>query len=157
MPYKNKTHNISINNNELFDDSTNNFMFHFNEDIQKINNGELSAKKFKRKLGKSNFELFSHTANSCTTDAPQNTVLYTDITRQTNESDFTDILSPNKTAYSKAGNVLIEQMLNHSTKKSKLLEKTKFLTATDISNIGELLKAKLKNREKKPVNDIGIR
>lgn len=74
MPYnlENISAEESINSfghYESFEIYTKPFMEKFGSDVQKVNNGELSVKKFKKNLGKSNgksnFDIFSNEANNC--------------------------------------------------------------------------------------------
>lgn len=52
---------------ESFDNYTKPFMEQFGNEIQEINCGKLSAKKFKKNLGKTNFNTFSEEANNTIT------------------------------------------------------------------------------------------
>ena len=145
MPYKNKASSIVIDNYELFDAPTKKFMLHFKKDIQNINNGKLSPKKFKRKVGKSNFDLFAHAAYLCTTDKSENANFSTIMANPTN--DYIDTLYPNRKAYTDIGNKMVENMILTSTKKDKILEKTRNLTASSIFPFGEFFKSKLKEKK----------
>lgn len=73
MPYNVETEDGFTIKYEKFDDHIKSFMSQQrNMDIQKINTGELSAKEFRKKVGTTNFDLFSHLANSCIYDNSKN-------------------------------------------------------------------------------------
>ena len=144
MPDDNQRDYSIPKNYELFDDATNKFMKFFHEDIRKVNRGELSAKKFINKVGKSNFELFSQTANACITQTPECDYKISRITGESTESGQ----FPNNAQYSEAANELIDNMTKHahivnpSSKKSKIVDKTVTGTVTifHIFAIAELFK-----------------
>lgn len=66
MPYNVDESKASFGHYESFDLYTKPFMEQFGNDVQKVNNGELSVKKFKKSLGKSNgksnYDIFSNEA-----------------------------------------------------------------------------------------------
>ncbi|MBQ3415004.1 MAG: hypothetical protein IJH39_06605 [Clostridia bacterium] len=64
MPYINN-YSSHIEKYELFDASTKEFMSKFKKDIQNVNNGQLTPKKFKRTVGTSNFNLYAQAAYLC--------------------------------------------------------------------------------------------
>lgn len=62
MPYNDESNDGPSGHYESFDLYTEPFMEQFGNDVQKVNNGNLSVKKFKKSLGKSNYDIFSNEA-----------------------------------------------------------------------------------------------
>lgn len=184
LPYVNREKTITVHQNELFDGTTKRFVsdLKFKKDIQDINYGNLSVKKFKRKIGAQNFALLAQTANFCTNDnniEPVSSKYLANLT-----SDYTDILFPDNAKYNKIGNDILadidnrlirtenrnakreafvnklkepvlrgEEFFNNLKEKAPnlaaIMEKTKKLAFTDISNVGNTLKPHSQNRTQK--------
>lgn len=126
LPYKNRSNSISIYPYELFDNTTKEFVSKFKPDIQQINNGNLSIRKFKRKIGKNNFELFAQTANLCVND--MNTPQISSQYFTNNISDYTDILYPDNSKYNKIGKDILADIDNIlKIKEDRVANRTKFV------------------------------
>lgn len=150
FPYSNKSNEITIHQYELFDKTTKNFVLHFKNDIQKVNNGELSLRKFKRKVGKNNFDLFAQAANICVKD---NNIVNTPLMSFSNlTSDSASNIFPDNSKYNKIGNNLVEKMIDTSSRRSKFLEKTREIATMDILSTGKTLETKLQNKQTDIIN-----
>ena len=147
FPYSNKSNEITIHQYELFDKTTKNFVLHFKKDIQKVNNGDLSVRKFKRKVGKNNFDLFAQTANYCTTDG---NFVYTPASELS--ALIFSATNANSSQYNKIGNDIVEKMIDTSSRRSKFLEKTREIATMDILSTGKTLETKLQNKQKDIMN-----
>ncbi|MBO4292816.1 MAG: hypothetical protein J5881_00260 [Clostridia bacterium] len=156
LPYVNREKSITVHQNELFDGTTKRFVSDLNlkKDIQDINNGNLSVKKFKRKIGTQNFALLAQTANFCTNDnniEPVSSKYLANIT-----SNYTNILFPDNAKYNKIGNDIladIDKQLAKSSKRALFLEKLKGFASMDILEVGKMLETKLQNKTQKISND----
>ena len=140
--------------NELFDDTTEEFVRRFKKDIQNINNGNLSVNKFKLKVGKSNFNLFAQTANVCVTDTNIKQAPKLNSQNVISDSEYTDMLFPDKKIYNDFGKVMVDKMAETARKRSRFLERTREIAAIDIFSTGKMLESKLQNRQKDIHNDL---
>ena len=147
FPYVNKLRENQPFNYELFDETTRNFVLHFKNDIQKVNNGDLSVRKFKRKVGKNNFDLFAQTANYCTTDG---NFVYTPASELS--ALIFSATNANSSQYNKIGNDIVEKMIDTSSRRSKFLEKTREIATMDILSTGKMLETQLQNKQTDIIN-----
>ena len=116
LPYINDSSSF-VEKYELFDESTKEFMGNFKEDIQNINNGKLTPKKFKRKVGKSIFDLYAQAAYLCIYDKSRFNksplrLAYTSHEVEKNAS--LDKLYPYRKSYTDLGNKLVSDMVYKS-------------------------------------------
>lgn len=152
LPYVNQKR--TVYENELFDDTTEEFVRRFKKDIQNINNGNLSVNKFKLKVGKSNFNLFAQTANVCVTDTNIKQAPKLNFQNVISDSEYTDMLFPDKKIYNDFGKVMVDKMAETARKRSRFLERTREIAAIDIFSTGKMLESKLQNRQKDIHNDL---
>lgn len=164
FPYINKSFdNPPTQQYELFDGTTKKFIKRFKTDIQNVNNGELSVKKFKRKVGISNFALFAQTAHLCTKDnnvdniiVSNSSLIFANLISNSNEF-------PDKQKYNRIGQDVVEKMkakvnkmeirraakIEKRTKRQAFIEKTKDKIASmNIFNTGKSIESKMQNKQK---------
>ncbi len=158
FPYINKSiDNPPTKLYELFDDTTKKFIKRFKTDIQNVNNGNLSVKNFKRKVGISNFALFAQTAHLCTKDnnvdniiVSNSSLIFANLISNSNEF-------PDNHKYNRIGKDVVEKMKKNATKVEKrqaFLEKTKkAIGSMNILNIGKSIESEVKNRAKNISNE----
>ena len=169
LPYINKSFdNPPTQQYELFDGTTKKFIKRFKTDIQNVNNGELSVKKFKRKVGIRNFALFAQTANLCTNDnnTDNNIISLSSLSFANLISDSDEF--PDNQKYNRIGNDVVEKMkakvnkmeirraakIEKRTKRQAFIEKTKDKIASmNIFNTGKSIESEVKNRAKNISNE----
>lgn len=134
FPYNNTSINGSLDY-ELFDNATKEFDSYFKEDIQEINRGDLSLKKFKRKVGVRNFDSFAKTAYLCTNDP--------ECSNETSNLEYSK-----KDMYNDIGVEIVKKMVDKVGRRNRFLHKTKSLSPSKIVSTGKNIEMSYTNRQK---------
>lgn len=129
LPYIDRLNPNFLVKYELFDPAAKKFISKFKEDIQKINNNKLSLREFKQKIGITNFDLFAHASNLCT--------------------------SSSKSTYNSIGSDIVDKMVITSNRRAKLIEgihKLKSIGATDLLDVAKRLAPKFPDKPTDVIN-----
>ena len=134
MPYINENNINEITSYEFADDTTKKFMDSFENDMKEINNGNLSVRSFKHKVGVSSYDSLSHLFDIWTSTKQKTVPLQSTLDTPLPYYKVHKI-------YSEMGSVIVNQMnINASkTRKNNILKRTMNVTANKICEIGSFL------------------